>query len=223
MVFWLGAGAVLPSSGADDTDKTIPVLATTAQEAAGTPGALIWQRAREVRVPLQPAFPGHHYISGTPVASEVTVQAVRAGNVLYVRLRWSDKTANTAASDTHRFVDGVAVQFPVSGKTSTSPFMGDARNPVNVWHWRADGRTESLVAYGFGTATRVPFEGLKSAAARTDSGWAVVLSRLLKVKPGEGASLQGKTTPIAFAAWDGDNQERDGLKAVTLEWWQLKF
>jgi dimethylsulfide dehydrogenase subunit gamma/complex iron-sulfur molybdoenzyme family reductase subunit gamma len=29
--------------------------------------------------------------------------------------------------------------------------------------------------------------------------------------------------PIAFAAWDGENQERDGLKAVTMEWWQLNF
>jgi len=25
------------------------------------------------------------------------------------------------------------------------------------------------------------------------------------------------------AARDGENQERDGLKAVTLEWWQLRF
>lgn len=61
-------------------------------------------------------------------------------------------------------------------------------------------------------------------AVRTDSGWAVVLTRSLKVKPDEGVSLSGRgTMPVAFAAWDGANQERDGLKAVTLEWWQLRF
>lgn len=98
------------------------------------------------------------------------------------------------------------------------------RPPLRTGGARADGHTENLVAKGFGTSTAVHFEGLKSAAVRTDSGWAVVLTRSLKVKPNEGASLPGKgTMPVAFAAWDGANQERDGLKAVTLEWWQLKF
>jgi dimethylsulfide dehydrogenase subunit gamma/complex iron-sulfur molybdoenzyme family reductase subunit gamma len=29
--------------------------------------------------------------------------------------------------------------------------------------------------------------------------------------------------PVAFAVWNGSNQERDGFKAVTLEWWRLRF
>lgn len=79
-------------------------------------------------------------------------------------------------------------------------------------------------AHGFGTATRVPFERLDSAAARTQDGWAVVISRPLRVKPEEGANLQGRRSiPVAFAIWDGANQERDGFKAVTLEWWQLRL
>lgn len=94
----------------------------------------------------------------------------------------------------------------------------------NVWHWRADGRTENLLANGFGTDARAPFEGLRSAALRTEGGWEAVISRPLRVKSEEGVSLGGrKSIPIAFAAWDGHNQERDGLKAVTLEWWQLRF
>ena len=102
--------------------------------------------------------------------------------------------------------------------------MGDANNAMNVWQWRADGRTQNLLAKGFGSGMAVPSEGLKSASARTDSGWVVVLTRPLKVNPDEGASLTGKGfMPVAFAAWDGANQERDGFKAVTLEWWQLRF
>lgn len=203
--------------------KTIRVLSAKGVDAA-SPEATIWKKAPTTHVVLQAAFPGHGSIVGTPVTERLTAQAVRAGDRLFVKLAWSDRTANTAIKDTGQFVDGAAVQFPINGKAATTPFMGDPVNAVNVWHWRADGVTENLVAKGFGTSTVVPFEGLKSAAVRTDSGWAVVLTRSLKVKPDEGASLSGKgAIPVAFAAWDGANQERDGLKAVTLEWWQLRF
>ncbi|OHC72842.1 MAG: chlorate reductase subunit gamma [Rhodocyclales bacterium RIFCSPLOWO2_02_FULL_63_24] len=203
--------------------KTIRVLSAAGVDAA-SPEAAIWNKAPATQIALQAAFPGHGSIVGTPVTERITAQAVRAGDRLFVKLAWNDRNANTAIKDTGQFVDGAAVQFPVNGKADTTPFMGDPVNAVNVWHWRADGRTENLVAKGFGTSTRVPFEGLKGTAVRTNSGWAVVMSRSLKVKPDEGASLSGKgTMPVAFAAWDGDNQERDGLKAVTLEWWQLRF
>lgn len=217
------AGFAATAVQAAPAAKVIRVLSAPSLDAA-SPDANIWKKAPVTQVPLQPAFPGHGSIVGTPVTELLAAQAIKAGGRLYMKLAWSDRNANTAVKDTVAFVDGAAVQFPVNGKASTTPFMGDAKNPVNVWHWRADGRTESLVAHGFGSATRLPFEDLKSAAVRTSDGWAVVLSRPLKVKPGEGASLQGRgSMPVAFAAWDGDNQERDGLKAVTLEWWQLKF
>ena len=203
--------------------KTIRVLSAAGVDAA-SPEAAIWNKAPATQVALQAAFPGHGSIVGVPVTERLTAQAVRAGDRLFVKLAWSDRTANTAIKDTGQFLDGAAVQFPVNGKAATTPFMGDPVNAVNVWHWLANGHTENLVAKGFGTSTLVPFEGLKSAAVRTDSGWEVVLVRSLKVKADEGANLQGKSTmPIAFAVWDGGNQERDGLKAVTLEWWQLRF
>jgi dimethylsulfide dehydrogenase subunit gamma/complex iron-sulfur molybdoenzyme family reductase subunit gamma len=216
------ATAMAAPAGAP-AEKTIRVLSAAGVDAA-SPQAAIWQKAPATQVTLQPAFPGHAVIVGTPVADRLSAQAVRAGNQLYVRLAWTDRTANTTIDDTNKFADGAAVQFPVNGKPATTPFMGDGKNAVNVWHWRADGHTQNLLANGFGTSTVVPSEGLKSAAVRTDSGWAVVLTRPLRVKPDEGPSLQGRgTIPIAFAAWDGANEERDGLKAVTIEWWQLKF
>ena len=203
--------------------QAIRVLSAADADAA-SPEAAIWKKAPLAQVALKPAFPGHGAIVGTPVTNRLTAQAVRSGAQLYVKLAWSDSTANTAIKDTGQFADGAAVQFPVNGKAATTPFMGDATNAVNVWHWRADGRTLNLLAKGFGTATTAPSPDLKSAAVRTDSGWAVVLTRPLKVGPDEGASLSGKgTMPVAFAVWDGANQERDGLKAVTLEWRQLRF
>lgn len=217
------AGLAATAAQAAPAAKVIRVLSTAGAD-AGSPDAAIWKKAPATQVALQPAFAGHPAIVGTPATQKLTAQAVRTGDLLYVKLAWSDNTANTAIGNTNKFTDGAAVQFPVNGKSATTPFMGDANNAVNVWQWRADGRTQNLVAKGFGTAMAVPSEGLKSASARTGSGWAVVLSRPLKVKPDEGASLSGKgAMPIAFAAWDGDNEERDGFKAVTLEWWQLRF
>ena len=219
----VGFGATAMPVEAPPATKTIQVLSVSGVSAA-SPEARIWMKAPATRVALQPAFPGHVSIVGTAVTKELTAQAVRAGGRLFVKLSWSDPTANTSINDTVDFVDGAAVQFPVNGKTSTSPFMGDSENPVNIWHWRADGRTGNLVAYGFGTVTRVPFEGLTSTAQRTHGGWAVVLTRPLKVESDVGVSLQGRSNvPVAFAVWDGNDQERDGLKAVTLEWWQLRF
>jgi complex iron-sulfur molybdoenzyme family reductase subunit gamma len=204
-------------------ERTIRVLSAAAV-AAASPTDSIWKKAPATEVTLQPAFPGHPSIVGTPVTQRLTAQAMRSGGRLYVRLAWSDATANTAIDDTNKFADGAAVEFPVNGKSDTLPFMGDVEHAVNVWYWRADGRTQNLVAKGFGTATLIPFQGLRSSAVRTESGWAVVLVRPLQVTPDEGVSLQGRRDiPMAFAVWDGDNQERDGLKAVTLEWWQLRF
>lgn len=203
--------------------RTVRVLSVPNIDAT-SPEAAVWKQAPVAVVALQPAFAGHPSVVGTPATEKLSVQAVRAGQRLYVRLAWSDRTANAAIKDTGQFADGAAVQFPVNGKVATTPFMGDANNAVNVWQWRADGRTQNLVARGFGTSTVIQTDSLKSAHVRTDDGWAVVLTRPLKASPDEGASLPSKgSVPIAFAAWDGGNEERDGFKAVTLEWWQLRF
>jgi dimethylsulfide dehydrogenase subunit gamma/complex iron-sulfur molybdoenzyme family reductase subunit gamma len=211
------------AQGAPVEQRTIRVLSVKAADAA-SPHAAIWKKAPTTLVALQPAFPAHASIVGTPVTERLTVQAVRTGDRLFVRLAWADRAANSTIKDTTAFVDGAAVQFPINGKDSTPPTMGDADNPVNVWYWRADGRTENVVAHGFGSATRVPTDALKGAAEHSGNGWAVVLARSLRVKPEEGVTLSAKgTMPVAFAAWDGANQERDGLKAVTLDWWKLQF
>lgn len=205
-------------------DRVIAVLGAAAGERAATPDAPLWRRASMVRVPLQTAFPAHPYISGTPLTRRITVQAARVGRRLYLRLEWIDRTVDDSTEGTHRFADAAAVQFPLDGSADTTPYMGDGEHAVNIWHWRADGRIDNLLARGFGTAERIARGALEAAAVRTADGWAIVLGRPLRAKPNQGASLVGrKQVPIAFAAWDGANQERDGFKAVTLDWWRLRF
>lgn len=50
--------------------------------------------------------------------------------------------------------------------------------------------------------------------------------RILRLRPASDDGVQLGATrqvPAAFAIWNGANQERDGFKAVTLEWWVLRF
>lgn len=48
--------------------------------------------------------------------------------------------------------------------------------------------------------------------------------RPLQVKPGEGVNLRDRSSiPVAFAVWDGDNQERDEAEEKMVEWLQMKF
>lgn len=149
------ATSAMAAQGVPIAQRTIRVLSAASTDAA-SPEAVVWAKASAIQVALQPAFPGHGSIVGTPVTEKLTAQAVRAGGRLFVKLAWIDRTANTAINDTTVFADGAAVQFPVNGKASTTPFMGDPKSPVNVWQWRADRSTENLVSHGFGTATRMP-------------------------------------------------------------------
>ena len=209
---------------AADQAKIVKALSFAKSVDASKPGAEIWAKAPVAKVSLQPAFPGYLAIVGAPRIAELAAQAVRTPDTLFVRLAWDDPAPDTRRGDSGTFLDGAAVQFPVNGKTSTTPFMGDAKNPVNVWYWRADGRAENLVAGGFGTLDASVAQNVSGQGARTARGWEVVFARKLSVSPQSGVDLgKRREIPIAFAAWDGANQERDGLKAVTLEWWRLRF
>lgn len=222
-----GASAMLFSGfGVLAADKTNTVKALSLAKAvdASAPDAEVWSRAPVAKVNLQPAFAGHVSIVGAPRLTELVAQAVRTPDMLYVRLAWDDPAPDIKSGDSGRFLDGAAVQFPVNGKASTTPFMGDPNNPVNVWYWRANGRTENLVAGGFGTLDSSVAQDVSGQGMRTARGWNVVLARKLSAAPKSGVDLgKRREIPIAFAAWDGANQERDGLKAVTLQWWRLRY
>lgn len=218
--------ALVSGIGAHAAEKAKIVKALTLAKSvdASKPGAEIWAKAPVAKVSLQPAFPGHVAIVGAPRITELDAQAVRTRDTLFVRLAWDDPAPNAERSDTGSFLDGAAIQFPVNGKTSTTPFMGDAKNPVNIWYWRANGRAENLVAGGFGTLDASVPQSVSGRGARTARGWEVVFSRKLASTPKTGVNFVGRREiPVAFAAWDGANQERDGFKAVTLEWWRLRF
>lgn len=79
---------------------------------------------------------------------------------------------------------------------------------------------EDLVAGGFGTLTTQALEGqnVQGYGEWSDGVWRVIFSRDLTSDEAEDISLMSdKLYSVAFAAWDGANQERNGSKS-TSQW-----
>lgn len=69
---------------------------------------------------------------------------------------------------------------------------------------------EDLIAEGPGTLTSVPPAGSEGRGRRTDNGWSVLISRRLP----EGLA-SGKRSQVAFAVWEGAQQEGGSRKMRT--------
>ncbi len=79
---------------------------------------------------------------------------------------------------------------------------------------------EDIVAGGFGSLTAEPAaqQNVHGYGAWADGRWRVIFSRdLASQEPEDAGFTPGKVYSIAFAAWDGDNGERNGEKS-TSQW-----
>ncbi len=100
------------------------------------PTAAAWRSAALQSVPLRTLWlrPQH--------ATAVRVAALHNGKEIGFLLEWADPLADQAALGAEQFRDAAAVQLPLSAGKAANPeasyVMGDARQPVNIWHWKAD-------------------------------------------------------------------------------------
>lgn len=98
---------------------------------------------------------------------------------------------------------GRAVGNPLSKKFRTTP-------------------VEEIVAEGFGSVTHLPEQTAQGFGEHTDDAWRVIMS-LPSARPGVGAPLApGTTWPIAFAVWQGSDENRGGRKHISL-WHTLQI
>jgi hypothetical protein len=84
---------------------------------------------------------------------------------------------------------------------------------------------EDLIAGGFGTLTSQPVEeqNVQGYGVWKDGQWQVIFSReLASTEPDDVTFLPGKTYSVAFAVWDGANEERNGQKS-TSQWVSLQL
>lgn len=200
-----------------------------------SPESTAWQEAPVNEVVLSPTpleLQPTEYVrvsrSGRPygLVSSMNVSALHNGNSVFFRLVWQDDSEDGAMKDINQFVDAAAVMFPIA-EDAPLISMGIKGKPVNVWMWRADwARPKNIAAEGMGTTERRDDPALSSAARHTEGRWDLVVGRSLvhrSAPRGTVALAPGTVSKIAFAVWQGSEQERAGLKAFSPDWQVLEL
>ncbi len=76
---------------------------------------------------------------------------------------------------------------------------------------------QDLVATGFGQLEAAEQQGLQGTAKWENGRWAVVFARQLTEATAEKIEFgEGVRTDVAFAVWDGHEDERNGMKSVSV-------
>ena len=152
------------------------------------------------------------------------MRAVHIGERVFFHLSWVDDTNDDAIRDTNQFADAAAVLFPAYGDAPLQS-MGSPKSPVNAWYWRPDLEAPfNITAQGTGTTVRNQDDELVARGEHRQRSWNLVIRRRLDSdKFGYVRLDPGTTRKVAFAVWQGSNQERGGLKSVTLDWEPLEI
>lgn len=192
------------------------------------PDDIIWERLPEYRVEMAPAPAVHESVELRVNYDEeshfVYLTLARTSDRFYVRMRWRDDTRDLTTRS-NRFRDGAAVQFSL-GDDVTSYVMGDGPDaPVNIWYWRSDrDEVQNLAAGGPGSTTILdeqPVSGGAKYVTKDSAGaseWTVVMSREISATGTHHVTLDRNQVPLAFALWQGAQDQRDGLKSVSNGW-----
>jgi DMSO reductase family type II enzyme heme b subunit len=86
--------------------------------------------------------------------------------------------------------------------------MGDQQDPVTIYYWNA-ARGPMLVDARGRETTRRTGQSFPARATYQSGGWSVSFE-LAGLPPG---------TPLAFAIWNGSQQDRDGRKYFSVWHW----
>lgn len=161
----------------------------------------------------------------------VDIRLARAESKLLVQMIWRDPTQDTAriaklpsaptegrphkelTEATDRFFDAAAVMHPArppENEVWPSLQMGDAGDPVTIYFWNAARGAVRMQAEGRGTTKRTG-ESFPAQALYGNGSWHVTME-LQDVPAG---------MPLAFAIWNGSQQDRDGRKYFTT-WLKLE-
>lgn len=192
-------------------------------------------RAGEADAWSMPAAPVH--LNRTPPLYETDprddgsrpiamVQLQKRDTVLYVRLEWTDSTADAPpsastyadAGEAHiykahtgeigAFSDAACVMIP-AGESASGPLpslvMGENAQPVLLYYWRNGVGFSEMTASGRGT-TQSTGRTFPGNARYENNRWRVVFE----------VPVHAASTPLAFAIWDGNREHRDGLKFYSL-------
>lgn len=184
----------------------------------GNPGAGEWQNVPAERVALGPvpveAQPNAYIRTkwasgGYGTTAEAGLAVATDGQRLYVRIEWADDAAPNT-----EFPDAAAVVIANGAEANPATF-GESGSPVAVWYWE-DGRSDALnlAAEGPGVFRKQANGDIHAAAELVDGRWQAVLS---------GPANAAASGRLGVAVWNGSNEERAGLGAVSQAWIPLEL
>lgn len=187
--------------------------------------APIWNSAEVVQLSMMPTplglvqewSPFLAKSQGHGVNKNLDVAALHNGSMVAVRLKWKSEKHDTLL-DLNTFVDSAAVAFPLA-KNAPIMTMGAKGKPINAWFWKADETVPmEVVAEGFSAVQRLKNKAvsdLKVVAQHQNGEWQVIFRRSLANSGGLAQLPVGGNGKIAFALWNGGNNERSGRKSFS--------
>ncbi len=179
------------------------------------PSSPRWEEAPVVEFSMSPQVHWDPRIFSVTVKS-LKVRSLQNGQQVAILLEYEDPTENPG--------DAAAIEFPVGDKKShfahAQEMLEVESGQLNIWYWRASKGVSDMNAKGFGTTAAQPQQNVAGKGVWKDGVWRVVFARDLENSDPDDAQLAlGKFVQIAFAVWDGGNQEVGSMKAVTSWWW----
>jgi len=112
----------------------------------------------------------------------------------------------------HEFQDAVSASS--DQRKGVLATLGNDEKPLALWFWE-NGRPGplNLISRGPGVFRKEDGAGLSATGVLEDGRWSVVLS---------GPAAMSAKGKVALAVWNGSNDERAGLAAVSREWLPLE-
>lgn len=200
------------------------MVAEVDEEGALDPSGAAWGAVAVTEVPLVPipfdaqlnayvraAWTGREYGRSGPVE----LALAEHGDRLLARLSWEG-----SAEPSHEFTDAVALFFPPAAGTAPPVTIGTRIEPVSLWMWRdrlpvqqALPSASQLVGTGPGVFRPESVDaGVSARSSRSGTKWTVVLA-------GPRQALAARR--VGIAVWDGSNDERAGIGAVSAAWTEV--
>jgi len=177
---------------ADLTDPSSPIWSDlTAETVSLSPVPLDAQPTEYIRASRAESSYGE--------TAQASAMAIGRGDQLYVRLEWQDDEKPNA-----EFADAAAIVLGTGDGIRT---LGSDDAPVTLWYWAEDRDDSfSLTSRGPGVVRKNADVSIGSNANLGDNRWAVVLS---------GPASDVSDAQLGVAIWNGSNDERAGLAAVS--------
>ena len=151
-------------------------------------------------------------IAGVSIPSFCMGGATATVNIWHWKGVWQEDIDSGYTTGRDRYPDGFVDAYPLKDDPAYQTARA-AGNPLSQTNRATP--VENLVAASFGTLTTADLQDVGGEGAWKDGKWRVVFQRPLTTADGYPSLAAGDLTNVAFAVWDGNKGNRDGIKSVS--------